>query len=181
MKFVNLLAILSILAFASCNNDDNESNPLPTIEDYTIEHAEEHSHERASSEDEGETVVAPGEELAVTAKLSGNKLSYVQIDIHWGEGHDHDRVKSTDDGEWSQKITYWFGKTEEDAGPNDIILSSVNPDSWPFDAHIDVPEEVDGVETKAGDYHFVMYLVDLEGQQTTQALTVEVHHEDHDH
>ncbi|WP_281613868.1 DUF4625 domain-containing protein [Flammeovirga sp. SubArs3] len=180
MKFVNLLAILSILAFASCNNE-TESNPKPVISDLTVSSEHDHGdHARVSDE---ETVLEPGGEAIVEAHLTGTALSYVQVDIHFGGDHDHShsRMLAAEDSAWTQVITYYFGKSQDELGENEIALDPTNPAEYHFDQHIDVPETLGGLPVREGDYHFVMHLVDLDTQEAEpQYVTVEIH-EDHDH
>ncbi|OHX64911.1 DUF4625 domain-containing protein [Flammeovirga pacifica] len=191
MNIKYLILALALIGFVSCNNDKDESNPAPTIENYTVSGHDDHDHARLAEDDHAHIV--PGEEAVVEADTKGTKLNYAQIDVHWGAGHEHsnERTTETEEGvQWTQKYTYWFGISAEEAeakGAYNYALTAAGdfPNEYEFHEHIDVPTTwtKDGVTgpVKEGDYHFVLFLVDSEGQRTQKALTVEVHAEEHDH
>ncbi|MBB3700315.1 DUF4625 domain-containing protein [Flammeovirga yaeyamensis] len=190
MKIKYTILALAFLGLVACNNDDSSNNPAPTIENYVVENGHDHGdHARLSEEDHAHIV--PGEEAVVEADLKGTSLSYAQVDVHWGAGHEHSaRVANTDDHvQWTQKYTYWFGISQEEAeakGAYNYALTAAGdfPNEHHLHVHMDVPTTwtKDGVTgpVEEGDYHFVLFLVDQEGQRTEKALTVEVAAEDHE-
>ncbi|MBD0404282.1 DUF4625 domain-containing protein [Flammeovirga sp. EKP202] len=170
MKKNFVLISLLLIGLFSCDNDTDEQGPLPTISNYTVEGEHDHgSHERSLDEGE-ETELEMGGEAHIDAELAGQNLKTVLLDIHWGEGHTHDRVQSVEDSvQWTEKIEWNFG-VEGGLTPEGIF-----PSNHDFHQHIDVPSEIDGKPVKEGEYHFVLFLWDQDGNETQQALTVHVH------
>ncbi|NME72319.1 DUF4625 domain-containing protein [Flammeovirga aprica] len=165
----NSLTIFALLLIGlfSCNNNTEEAGPLPTIDNYVVSPG--HDHHALS---ETETIVIMGEEANIDADLAGTQLRTVVLDIHWGEGHEHSaRVSGNEDRpQWTEKITWNFG-VEGGLTPEGIF-----PNNHKLHQHIDVPTGV-----KEGEYHFVLHLWDVNGNEVQKALNVEVHEEGHEH
>ncbi|NME71635.1 DUF4625 domain-containing protein [Flammeovirga aprica] len=166
-KSLTLIPFLLIGLF-SCNNETDEQGPLPSISNYTIEGGEHESHERLSDEGE-EPELEMGGEAHIDAEMGGQNLKTVLLDIHWGEGHTHRTMSSETDTAWTAKIQWNFG---EEGG---LTPAGVFPNNHDFHEHIEIPEMIDGKHVKEGEYHFVLYLWDQDGNETQKALTAHIH------
>jgi len=138
--FALMLFLSATIAFTSCSKDEDdpaeEKDTTKPLIDLT------------SPADDTEFL--PGDVIPFSAVLSDDKaLGSYKIDIHPGEGHDH---KSADDnGAWSYQKSWSLpeGSTNETVSHSEIV----------------VPEEVDGLPTMPGDYHFLVYCTDKEGNE----------------
>ncbi len=138
--FALMLFLSAAVAFASCSKDEDD----PADEKDTTKP------QINLTSPANETEFMPGDAIAFGAVFSDDKeLGSYKIDIHPGEGHDH---KSTsDNGAWSYQKSWSLpeGSTNETVSHSEIVI----------------PEEVDGVPTMPGDYHFLVYCTDKAGNE----------------
>lgn len=138
--FALMLFLSAAIAFTSCTKDEDD----PADEKDTTKP------QINLTSPANETEFLPGDAIDFSAVLSDDKeLGSYKIDIHPGEGHDH---KSTlDNGAWSYQKSWSLpeGSTNETVSHSEIVI----------------PEEVDGVPTMPGDYHFLVYCTDKAGNE----------------
>ncbi len=100
---------------------------------------------------QNETYFHPGDEIDFDADFSDNvALKQIKIDIHIAEGHEH--KSAVEEGEW-----HW----------DTIVDLSGQSMRQQFD--IPVP-----LATEHGEYHFIVYATDEAGNESFQAILIDV-------
>ena len=101
-----------------------------------------------------EQVFRPGQNLNFIAEFSDNVgLNAFKIDIHYGGDHDHKKHEEEDE-KWH------YVHTAELSGRSEEVSME-----------IDIPGEI-----KTGEYHFMIFLTDVSGNESIAAITINIEH-----
>ena len=153
MFFILSLALVSF-SFQSCGSDDDDDKP-------TISNLEP---------TEGEKLQI-GKGIHFEADIASNHgLKSYKIDIHNNfDGHTHTRGIENDSVAYSFTKTWTTDKTDGES-----LLGKKNTNLHHHEIIIPTMIEVNGKlePTKAGKYHFILYVVDQEGYETMQARNI---------
>lgn len=149
MKLIHISLILASglsLLLASCEKDNADTaNPTVVI----------------SSPQEEEALKA-GEEIHFEADFADNvELKSYKVDIHSNFNHHTHKSAQEDSAAW-------------------VFQQSWNFDQGQKEAHIHhheitIPTEIEGKPVATGDYHFMVYCTDAAGNETWQAVGIEIH------
>lgn len=146
---LTLSIVLVSLAFQSCSSDDSTQKPVIS-----------------SLEPEEGELLQVGKNVHFEAEISAQSgLKSYKIDIHNNfDGHTH--TKAVDDS-----VAYSFNKSwTTDKTGGESLLGKKNTTLHHHE--IVIPTSVDGKPVKSGKYHFVLYVLDQEGNETLQARNV---------